>query len=126
MTPEDFSRYAGHSIRLEYEQAIRGGVVYTDWVLFVDEHMLYLGVDSMFVRQVLGQDFAAFIHDAFRRARIDRQALSQRLAGDVDCDLVRASLALGVVQGLAVRYATGDEDFFEALHGLEPWSLIVQ
>ena len=126
MTPKDLTQYAGHPIRLEYEQASRGGVVYTDWVLFVDERMLYLGMDSMFVRQVLGQDFAAFIHDAFQRARIDRQPLSQRLADDFDGDLLRASLAFGVAQGLAVRYATEGEDFFEALHGLEPWSLTVQ
>ena len=125
-TPEDFSQYAGHPIRLEYEQASRGGVVYTDWVLFVDERMLYLGQDGRFVRQVLGQNFAAFIHEAFRRAGITTLSLSPRLAGDFDPDLLRASLARGVVQGLSDRYATQGEDFFEALPGLDPWSLTVQ
>jgi hypothetical protein len=88
--------------------------------------MLYLGQDGRFVRQVLGQDFAAFIHEAFRRARIDKQSPSQRLAGDFDGDLLRASLAYGVVQGLEDRYATEGNDFFEVLPGLEPWSLTVQ
>lgn len=125
-TAEDFRQYAGHPIRLEYEQARRGGVVFTDWVLFVDERMLYLGQDGRFVRQVLGQDFGAFIHSAFRRAGIDTLFPSQRLAGDLDRDLLRASLAYGVVRGLEDRYATGGEDFFEALPGLEPWSLTVQ
>ena len=125
-TAEDFSQYAGHPIRLEYEQARRGGVVFTDWVLFVDERMLYLGQDGMFVRQVLGQDFAAFIHEAFHRAGIDTLFPSQRLAGDFDRDLLRASLAYGVVRGLEDRYATEGKDFFEALPGLEPWSLTVQ
>jgi len=126
ITPEDFGKYAGHRIRLEYEQVSRDGLSCTDWVLFVDERMLYLGVDSMFVRQVLEQDFAAFIHEAFRRARIDKQSPSQRLAGDFDGDLLRASLAYGVVQGLEDRYATKGNDFFEALPGLEPWSLTVR
>ena len=125
-TADDFSRYAGHPIRLEYEQARRDGVVYTDWVLFVDERMLYLGQDGRFVRQVLGQDFAAFIHEAFRRAGITTSSQSPRLAGDFDPDLLRASLARGVVEGLSERYATEGEDFFEALQGLAPWSLTVQ
>jgi len=89
-TPEDFSQHAGHPIRLEYEQARRDGVVYTDWVLFVDERMLYLGQDARFVRQVLGQDFAAFIHEAFRRAGITTSSQGPRLAGDFDPDLRRA------------------------------------
>jgi hypothetical protein len=125
-TPEDFSQYAGHTIRLEYEQVSRGGLACTDWVLFVDEHMLYLGHDAMFVRQVLGQDFAAFIHEAFRRAGIATLPPSERLAGDFDRDLLRASLACGVVQGLNDSYAIEGEDFFEVLHGLDPWSLTVQ
>ena len=126
ITAEDFGKYAGHRIRLEYEQIRRDGLSCTDWVLFVDERMLYLGVDSKFVRQVLGQDFAAFIHEAFRRARIDKRSPSQRLAGDFDGDLLRASLAYGVVQGLEDKYATEGEDFFEAILGLELWSLTVQ
>jgi len=126
ITAEDFGKYAGHRIRLEYEQVRRDGLSCTDWVLFVDERMLYLGVDSKFVRQVLGQDFAAFIHEAFRRARIDKQSPSQRLAGDFDGDLLRASLAYGVVRGLEDKYATEGGNFFEAIHGLEPWSLTVQ
>ena len=125
-TAEDFSQYAGHAIRLEYEQASRDGVAYTDWVLFVDERMLYLGQDGRFVSQVLGQDFSAFIHGAFRRAGITELAPSRRLAGDFDPDLLRASLARGVVEGLSQRYATEGEDFFEALQGLDPWSLTVQ
>jgi hypothetical protein len=125
-TAEDFSLYAGHAIRLEYEQAHRDGVVYTDWVLFVDERMLYLGQDAMFVRRALGQDFAAFIHSAFRRAGIDALPPGQRLAGDFDRSLLRASLAYGIVQGLAGMYADLGQDFFEALPGLEPWSLTVQ
>jgi hypothetical protein len=125
-TAEDFSQYSGHPIRLEYEQASRGGVVYADWVLFVDERMLYLGQDGGFVSQVLGQDFAAFIHEAFRRAGITTSSRSPHLAGDFDGDLLRASLAYGVVQGLKDRYATEGEDFFEALQGLDPWSHTVQ
>jgi hypothetical protein len=125
-TAEDFSQYAGHRIRLEYEQASRGGVVYTDWVLFVDERMLYLGQDGRFVSQVLGQDFAAFIHGAFQRAGIDQLAPSRRLAGDLDRDLLRASLAHGIVQKLEGVYSDQGEDFFEALPGLEPWSLTVR
>jgi hypothetical protein len=126
MTAEDFSEYGGHPIRLEYEHASRGGVVYTDWVLFVDEYMLYLGQDALFVRQVLGQDFAAFIHAAFQRAGIDKVAPSRRLLGDFDGDLLRASLAQGIVQGLDHAYSARGEDFFEALQGLDPWSLTVQ
>jgi hypothetical protein len=124
--PEDLSQYAGHQIRLEYEQANRGGVVSTDWVLFVDERMLYLGQDGRFVRQVLGRDFGAFIHDAFRRARITTSSQGARLAGDFDRDLLRASLAFGVVRGLEDCYATEGEDFFEVLPALDPWSLTVQ
>lgn len=125
-TPEDFSQYAGHPIRLEYEQARRDGVVCTDWVLFVDERMLYLGQDARFVRQVLGQDFAAFIQEAFRRAGITTSSSRPRLAGDFDHDLLRASLARGVVHGLSDSYAIEGEDFFEVLRGLDPWSLTVQ
>ena len=102
-TAADFSQYEGHPIRLEYEQASRDGVVYTDWVLFVDERMLYLGQDGRFVRQVLGQDFGAFIHEAFRRAGITTSSQSPRLAGDFAPDLLRASLARGVVEGLSER-----------------------
>ena len=125
-TAEDFSQYAGHPIRLEYEQASRGGVVYTDWVLFVDERMLYVGEDGMFVRQVLGQDFAAFIHEAFHRAGIVTSPPSLPLAGDLDRGLLRASLAYGVVRGLEDGYAAEGNDFFGALPGFEPWSLTVQ
>jgi len=125
-TAEDFSEYAGHAISLEYEQASRGGVLYTDWVLFVDERMLYLGQDARVVRQVLGQDFGAFICEAFRRAGIATLFPHERHAGEFDRDLLRASLAYGVVQGLRDRYATEGEDFFEVLQGLEPWSLTVR
>ena len=124
-TREDLSQYAGHQIRLEYEQARRDGVALTDWVLFVDERMLYLGQDGRFVRQVLGRDFAAFLHEAFRRAGITTSYQRPHLAGDLDGDLLRASLAHGVVQGLSDGYAARGEDFFEALQGLDPWSLTV-
>ena len=49
-----------------------------------------------------------------------------RLREIFDRDLLRASLAFGVVRGLEDRYATEGNDFFEALPGLEPWSLTVQ
>ena len=52
---------------------------YTDWVLFVDERRLYLGNDARLVRQVLDEDFGAFIHKAFRRARIARSSSAPRL-----------------------------------------------
>jgi predicted regulator of Ras-like GTPase activity (Roadblock/LC7/MglB family) len=103
-TADDFSRYAGHPIRLEYQQASRDGVIYTDWVLFVDERMLYLGQDGRFVRQVLGQDFAAFIHEAFRRAGITTSSQSPRLAGDFAPDLLRASLAAAEDTGLGALH----------------------
>jgi hypothetical protein len=125
-TAEDFGHCAGHPIRLEYEQVSRGGFVCTDWVLFVDERMLYLGRDDPFVRQVLGRDFAAFIHEAFRRAGIEELSPGDTLAGDLDRELLRASLAYGVVRGLEGRYAARCEDFFESLPGLKPWSLTVQ
>lgn len=98
---------------------------YTDWVLFVDECMLYLGQDARFVRQVLGQDFAASIHEAFKWAALEALPPGPKLEGDFDGDLLRASLAYGVVLGLRDRYARHGEDFFETLPGLEPWSLTV-
>jgi hypothetical protein len=125
-TADDLSQYAGHPIRLEYEQVSGGGVVRTDWVLFVDERMLYLGHDGMFVAQVLGQDFAAFIHAAFQRAGIDELPPERLLAADFDGDLLRASLAYGAVQGLEARYAAEGDDFFAVLADLEPWSLTVR
>jgi hypothetical protein len=125
-TAEDFSEYAGHAIRLEYEQPRRDGVVYTDWVLFVDERMLYLGQDGRFVRYVLGQDFGAFVREAFLRAGITNASERPHLVGDFDHDLLRASLAYGVVRGLEDNYATEGEDFFEVLHGLKPWSLTMR
>jgi hypothetical protein len=116
------SLYGDHSISLEYEQINMGGYAYTNWVLFVDGHLFALGQDAKFVRRVLGQDFAQFLHEAFERADIDAP-IEAKLAGDFDRDLLRASLAAGIVRGLDDIYSDQGEDFFEALDGLEAWSL---
>jgi hypothetical protein len=116
------SLYGDHSISLEYEPVNMGGYAYTNWLLFVDGHTFYLGQDAKFVRRVLGQDFAQFLHEAFERADIDAP-IEDKLAGNFDRDLLRASLAAGIVRGLDDIYSDQGEDFFEALDGLEAWSL---
>lgn len=116
------SQYGEHTINLEYEQINMGGFAYTNWILFVDGYLFYLGQDAKFVVRVLGQDFAQFIHEAFGRAGIDAP-IEAKLAGDFDRDLLRASLAAGIVRGLDDIYSDQGKDFFEALNGLEAWSL---
>ena len=117
---EDLSQYAGHPIRLEYEPARRDGVVYTDWVLFVGERMLYLGQDGRFVRQVLGQGFAAFIHEAFRRAGSPLCRKARGSWGTSTTTCCAPAWPVASSQGLKDRYATEGEDFFEVLQGPRP------
>jgi hypothetical protein len=122
MTDIDLSTYGDHKIALEYETIDLGGFAYTNWLLFVDDRLFYLGQDAKFVARVLGVDFAQFLHTAFRRAGITTEA-GPLLAGDFDRDALRASLAWGIVDVLVSSYDDRGEDFFEALQGFEAWSL---
>jgi len=116
-------RYSDHRISLEYEQVNLGGFAYTNWLLFVDGRLFYLGQDAKFVTRVLGQDFAGFIREAFVRAGIDAPA-SRLLTADFNTNRLRASLAAGIVRGLDDIFSEQGQDFFELVASgeLEPWS----
>lgn len=115
----NLATYDGHPIRLEWETVDLGGFAYTNWLLFVDGNLFYLGQDAKFVARVLGRDFAEFIREAFNRAGI-LEPEDRKLAGLFDHDLLRASLAWGIVDVLVdVLEAGGGIDAFA---GLEPWA----
>jgi len=123
MKAEDLELYEGHKISLEWEAIDLGGFAYTNWILFVDGNLFYLGQDAKFVARVLGRDFAEFIREAFDRAGI-LEPTDRKLAGDFDRDLLRASLAVGIIEGLEQVLPAIEEDasVFDALATLEPWT----
>jgi len=121
MTERDISLYGEHKVSLEYENVSQDGFAYTNWLLFVDGRPFYLGQDSKFVIRVLGRNFGQFIHEAFERAGLE--ATPARELDAAQRDLLRVSLAAGVVRGLDDLFSDQGEDFFEAAeHGLEPWT----
>ena len=120
MNIDELKTYEGHQIGLEWltHGDPASGFAWTDWILWIDDHQFYLGQDAKFVARVLGDDFAAFIHAAF-----DRVGLKGGELVDKDHDLLKASLAVGVVEGLCERWEQDGSDFLAAVPELEPWSL---
>jgi len=109
----------GHRIDLDWMTTGGDGFAVTDWILFVDGRRFYLGQESIFVRQVLEQDFAAFIAAAYDRAGITED-------DDYEDGLLKASLAVGVVEGLCRSWAAEGRDFLTAVPELGEWALAAE
>ena len=113
---EELHDHDGHRIDLDWMTTGGDGFATTDWVLFVDGRQFYLGQDSLFVEQVLGRDFAGFISAAFDRAGATE-------SDECDDELLKASLAAGVVEGLCWSWTAEGRDFLAAVPELGVWSL---
>ena len=118
----DLREYEGHAIGLAWEEARLDTYVRTNWVLTVDDCTFRLGQDAKFVSGVLHRDFAEFIHAAFLRAGII-ESTPAKLAGDFDHDLLRTSLAVGIVEELQAIFGERGEDFLGAFQELDPLAL---
>ncbi len=120
-TAAELRAHNGHDIDLGLMTTKGPGFAATDWILAIDGRQFYLSRDCEFVERVLRQDFAAFLHAAFVRAGLGGDDLCDD--EPFDDDLLKASLAAGVVAGLCDEWGNDGRDFFAAAPALAPWAL---
>jgi hypothetical protein len=124
MKPENLGEYRGHRVTLDWRE---GGIeelriAWTDWLLCIDEQTFYLGQDTRFVEDVLDCDYADFVAAAHRRADLI-VPLGSPAGTDYDDELLKATLAAGVLDALEALYRERGEEFLEVVGELDPWAL---